>query len=175
MTSVTLVFGEDPYDKNFSVEISTSNNVNTLKKAINDDLKSGYWSGNENNLQKISDYFSAQPVDTNLHTSSRATSYFKKIEFRILISFLIQNTCPILNGRPFEKLVHPLLFTISSLANSLVILIVRISKYLPIFLLWIDDLIYAVTDRYVEEEERNQKMRIMFSDKLGTVSVIEYV
>ncbi|CAG8788760.1 25114_t:CDS:2, partial [Gigaspora rosea] len=103
MTSVTLnclVFGEDPYDKNFSVEISTSKNVNTLKKAINDDLKSGVATkdlklfkvniplgetrdenvvkmlelddlsiGQEmnNNLQQISDYFSVQPVDTNLH------------------------------------------------------------------------------------------------------------
>ena len=44
MTSVTLnclVFGEDPYKKNFEVEINTSKNVNALKKAINDDLKSG--------------------------------------------------------------------------------------------------------------------------------------
>ncbi|CAG8610548.1 16725_t:CDS:2 [Funneliformis mosseae] len=43
MPSVTLnclVFGDDPYIKNFSIEINTSKNVNTLKKAINDDLKS---------------------------------------------------------------------------------------------------------------------------------------
>ena len=103
MTSVTLnclVFGEDPYDKNFSIEINTSKNVNTLKKTINDDLKSGVATkdlklfkvdiplgetrdenvvtmlkigelsiGREmnNNLQKISDYFNEQPVDTSLH------------------------------------------------------------------------------------------------------------
>jgi hypothetical protein len=45
MTSVTLnclVIGEDPYTKCFSVDdISTRKNINTLKKVINDDIKSG--------------------------------------------------------------------------------------------------------------------------------------
>ena len=103
MTSVTLnclVTGEDPYTKCFSVDISTSKNINTLKKVINDDLISGVATKDlklfqvdvhlgktrdenvvamlktgdlniglemNNNLQQISDYFSAQPPTTNLH------------------------------------------------------------------------------------------------------------
>ncbi|KAF0436935.1 putative crinkler family protein [Gigaspora margarita] len=122
MTSVTLVFGEDPYDKNFSVEISTSNNVNTLKKAINDDLKSG-----------------VATKDFKLFSKIRTRSFSPESDINAKRQFPDD-----LNSANIE---------------------------IPSdFLLWIDDLIYAVTDSYVEEEERNQKMRIMFSDKLGTVS-----
>ncbi|CAG8797757.1 2770_t:CDS:2, partial [Gigaspora rosea] len=88
--------------------------------------------------------------------------------------FRNQRSCPILNGRPFENTGPPItlyhiIFSqfLGDLSNANI-------EIPSDFLLWIDDLIYAATDSYVEEEDRNQKMRIMFLDKLGTVSVIEY-
>ncbi|CAG8683846.1 10595_t:CDS:2, partial [Dentiscutata erythropus] len=235
-----LVFGEDPYDEIFSVEISTSKNVYALKKAINDKLKSDVVTkklklfkvnislgetrdenivqmldlsiGQEmNNFQKISDYFSAQPVDTNLHIlvqlpivatgTIRARSFSlesnineKRLkcekEYNDTVArgleaispsvrskpsefFRSQQSCPILNGRPFENTSPPItlyhiIFSqfLGDLSNANI-------EIPSDFLLWIDDFIYAAIDSYFEEE-RNQKMRSLFSDKLGTVLVIEY-
>jgi hypothetical protein len=81
--------------------------------------------------------------------------------------------CPILNGRPFENTGPPI--TLYNIVFSQFLEdFSNANLQIPSdFLLWIENLIYAATDSYADEE-RDQKMRSMFSNKLGTVSLIEY-
>jgi hypothetical protein len=52
MTLNWLVYGEDPYTNDFTVEIDPNKNINLLKKAINDDLNRNV-TARELNLFKV--------------------------------------------------------------------------------------------------------------------------
>lgn len=70
-------------------------------------------------------------------------------------------------------LVLQLLFIIVPLAYSLIILVMKTWKYLLIFLGWADKLILNATKINEYEEEHNERMRKIFSEKLGTI-LVEY-
>ncbi|CAB4388790.1 unnamed protein product [Rhizophagus irregularis] len=87
--------------------------------------------------------------------------------------FKDQQTNPILNGRPLENTGPPIaLFnnTFSLFLNDFHNENLEITSD---FLIWTEELILAAADSYDNEEERNEKIRVILMEKLGAILLIE--
>jgi len=88
--------------------------------------------------------------------------------------FKTQETDPILNGRPLCNTGPPITLYNKVFGKFLDDFSNVNLKIPPDFLSWTEELILAATNYYGDEEERNEKIREKFSEKFGTLLLIEY-
>ncbi|GES85519.1 hypothetical protein RCL_jg6534.t2 [Rhizophagus clarus] len=88
--------------------------------------------------------------------------------------FRNQQTNPILNGRPLANTGPPI--TLYNDAFSLFLNNFNDENLIipPDFLKWADKLILEATNNYNNEEEWNEKMREILSERLGAILLVEY-
>jgi len=88
--------------------------------------------------------------------------------------FKNQQSHPILNGRPFENSGPPITLY-NDVFGKFLDDFNNVNLEIPSnFLQWTERLIVAATDSYGDEDERNKKIRRIFSEELGNMLIVEY-